>query len=307
MPGSGEGDAETLTPEEAFRLFGHDLRIDVLLALWRAPDHSLSYSELREAVGERDSGKFNYHLSKLVDRFVEHADDEYRLRYAGHRVIDAIQSGVFHETPTVGPVELDATCPSCGSPLTFDYADHNGSVRCPDCGTSVLDYAFDPGGVAERTPDEVVDAFDRRTRHFWRFALSGVCVVCAGRVEGDLRLNPNETLDDDHYLADHPAVISLSCRRCSFYSHLPVGVTLLSHPAVPGVLYDHGVDVRERPLWELDFVVDPSNVAVREADPPSVAITVRAGRETLWVRVDDALTVRSIERELSADRPSETR
>lgn len=158
MPGSGEGDVETLTPEEAFRLFGHDLRIDVLLALWRAPDHSLSYSELREAVGERDSGKFNYHLSKLVDRFVEHADDEYRLRYAGHRVIDAIQNGVFQETPTVGPVELDAACPSCGSPLTFDYADHNGSVRCPDCGTSVLDYAFDPGGVAERTPDEVIDA-----------------------------------------------------------------------------------------------------------------------------------------------------
>jgi DNA-directed RNA polymerase subunit RPC12/RpoP len=322
------GEAGALSPEEAFGLFGHELRTSILLALWRARDYSLPYAELKDAVDERDSGKFNYHLSKLVGHFVAHEDEEYELEYAGHRVIDAMQSGVFHDHRELDPVELDADCPTCGARLSFEYADHTGKVRCPDCEESVLAYVFDPGGVADRTPEEVVEAFDRRTRNFWTFALSGVCAVCSGDVERTLGTNPATDVvdeadgtavsgasnadtaaaecatwpvDEDHFAADHPAVVSLSCRQCSFYSYLPVGATLLSHPGVSGRLYDQGVDVRARRLWELGFVVDPAAVELLSGDSGEVALTIRAGRDPLRVVVDDGLTVRSIERR-TADR-----
>ena len=299
MTDAGDAGDETLTPEEAFGLFGHELRIDILLALWRAPDYSLPYADLQSAVGERDSGKFNYHLSKLVGHFVAHDGDEYELEYAGHRVIDAMQSGVFHEHQELEPVDLKADCPTCGTGLSFEYADHAGKVRCPDCDESVLAFPFDPGGVADRAPEEVVAAFDRRTRHFWQFALSGVCAVCSGAVERELVAagSGDASIGDGHFAADHPAVIALSCRQCSFYAHLPVGAALLSHPGVCGTLYDQGVDVRERHLWELDFVVDPDAVELLSVDPGEVAIAIRAGHEPLRTVVDSALAVRSLERQ----------
>lgn len=93
-------------------------------------------------------------------------------------------------------------------------------------------------------------------------------------------------------------MIALSCRQCSFYAHLPVGVAALSHPGLAGTLYDQGVDVRERRLWELDFVVDPDRIEVVSADPPAVAITIDAGHDPLRVVVDDAFSIRRIERRL---------
>lgn len=87
--------------ESAFMTLSHDLRLQILLALWDAPGFSLSFSELRKAVGERDSGSFNYHLSELQGHFVAKTDNGYELQYPGHRVLDAIQSGIFHEQVTV--------------------------------------------------------------------------------------------------------------------------------------------------------------------------------------------------------------
>ena len=89
--------------ESAFMTLSHDLRLEILLALWEAPGFSLSFSELRRAVGVRDSGSFTYHLSQLEGHFVAKTDDGYELQYPGHRVLDAIQSGVFHEQTAIGP------------------------------------------------------------------------------------------------------------------------------------------------------------------------------------------------------------
>ena len=76
---------------------------------------SLSLSELRKTVGERDSGSFTYHLSELQDHFVAKTDDGYELQYPGHRVLDAIQSSVFHEQVAVGPSSLTMTAGRAGN------------------------------------------------------------------------------------------------------------------------------------------------------------------------------------------------
>lgn len=300
----GDGGRRTPTdPEAAFMALSNDCRLEILLALWDAPGFSLSFSELRKTVGERDSGTFTYHLSELVGHFVAETATGYELGYPGHRVLDAIQSGVFHQTGTVGPVDLDGACPDCGAGLVFTYDDYVGRVRCRGCGERVLEWPFDPGGVADRTPRAVATAFDRRTRLLWACALDGVCPFCAGTVARSLGdgttdagrcIGVLEDLDryDEYFARDHPAVVGVDCRRCSFYSFVPVGVVLLTRPRVTGRLWDRGLDVRGTPLWNLGFVVDPAAVTVRRTEPTAVAVTATPDDgSALTARVDADLDV----------------
>lgn len=304
MSQESSGSPQTLTgAESAFMTLSHDLRLRILLALWEAPGFSLSFAELRKTVGERDSGKFTYHLSKLQDHFVAETENGYELQYPGHRVLDAIQSGVFHDRAAVGPVALDADCSTCGGGLTFTYdTDYIGRVVCSDCGERVLEWPFDPGGTADRNAEAVVAAFDRRTRLVWSCALDGVCPFCAGRIDrsfanhvddGGTCVGVVEQLDryEEYFARDHPVVVSVDCDRCSFYSFIPVGVLLLTRPRVTGTLYDAGVDVRETPLWDLRFVIDADAVAVRTTDPTSVEVTVRDADEPLVAVVDESFAV----------------
>jgi hypothetical protein len=281
----------------------HDLRLEILLALWDAPGFSLSFSELRKTVGERDSGSFTYHLSELQDHFVAKTDDGYELQYPGHRVLDAIQSGVFHEQVAVGPIDLDETCRRCGDRLTFEYdTDCIARIRCPDCGNRALEWPFDPGGIAGRDDDAIVAAFDRRTRLVWSCALDGVCPFCAGRIDREVtgRVHEDgacigviEQLDryDEYFARDHPAIVAVDCEQCSFYSFIPVGVVLLTRPAVTGRLHDADIDVRERPLWDLGFVVDPAAITMRESERLCVEISVLDASEPLTFAVDGSVDV----------------
>ena len=304
---SADADGPIVDPEAAFLTLSNELRLEILLALWEAEDFSLSFADLRKAVGERDSGTFTYHLSELEGHFVAATEDGYELQYPGHRVLDAIQSGVFHEQASLGPVALDTECRRCGTGLSFEYdTDYIGRVRCQDCGNRALEWPFDPGGLADRDPEEVVAAFDRRTRLVWSCALDGVCPFCAGRVEraiaseatsGGLCIGVLDELDryDEYFARDHPAVVSVDCARCSFYSFIPVGVLLLTRPTIAGTIADRGLDVRERPLWDLGFVVDADAVSLRSTVPPSVAVTVDDIDDELTVHVDDALAVAVVE------------
>jgi len=296
MPADGPAGPDAEPPAEAFELFSHELRIEILFALWAAERHALSYSTLQERVGERDSGKFNYHLSKLVGQFVGRADEEYELLYPGHRVIDAIRSGVLHADADVGPVTLATDCRDCGEPLVFTHdAEYLGRVGCPDCGDVVVAFPFDPGGVPGRDDEAVVRAFDRRTRLFWRFAVAGVCPVCAGVVHTSLADETGPAIDG-HYADDHPALLAIDCEGCSFYNYPPAAVAALFHPAVAGWLYDRGVDPRRTRLWELDCVTDPGRTVVRSEDPWTVSVTAAAGGERLRVALDASGAVTGLER-----------
>ncbi len=295
----GGGPDHDSPPAAAFALFSHELRVEILFSLWAAEGHALSFSALQDRVDERDSGKFNYHLSKLVGRFVGRTDDEYELLYPGHRVIDAIRSGILHQNATVDPVALETSCVHCGDPLTFTHEDHLGRVGCLDCEDVVLAFPFDPGGTEGRSDEAVVAAFDRRTRLFWRFALAGVCPVCAGVVRAGLARATGPELST-HYTDDHPVTVAIDCEQCSFYNYPPVGVVPLSHPAVVGWLYDHGVDPRTTPAWAFEAVSDPSALTVCSEDPWDVVVPFSAGRERLRVSLDGALDLTALERRPAA-------
>ena len=288
----------TVDPQDAFQLFSHELRLDILTALWEADDYALSFSALQSAVDERDSGKFTYHLEQLTDHFVAESDGQYVLQYAGHRVIDAVQSGVFHASPTVEPTEAPGRCPHCDGQPTFEYDSHIATVACRDCETKLIEYPFDPGGFQDRSLDEAIAAFDRRTTYKWRLASGGTCFVCAGRVAVDYVDSPRELDKHDRYTeffaADQPAVLHLSCRNCSFFSYVPIGVRLLDSPDVSGRLAARGIDSTDQHLWELPFVTLPDSVTVRNRDPWEVHIAIETDHGQLDIDLDSAASVTSI-------------
>jgi DNA-binding transcriptional ArsR family regulator len=63
---------------EAFGTLADETRLGVLRALVRT-DGPLRFSELRARVDVHDSGRFAYHLDRLLGRFVEERADGYAL------------------------------------------------------------------------------------------------------------------------------------------------------------------------------------------------------------------------------------
>lgn len=288
-------ESEPLSPEDAFALFGHDLRVSMLLELAEADGRSLPFSELRRRVEERDSGKFSYHLSKLEDRFVarDPDTDEYRLLYPGHHIIDTIQAGVYHEQASLEGVSLDGVCVHCGGPLKFDYDTvTSGRVSCRDCDRILLGYPFDPGGLTDRDGDAVARAYDVRARTTWESAHHGVCPVCSGRVGAAFDADVPPRLAATH---DHPVLVAFDCEQCSYFVNAPVGALLTWNPEVVAFLVERDVDVRERRLWELPLVVDPDAVTVESDDPWRVAVTVSADEETRVATLDETVSVVAFE------------
>jgi hypothetical protein len=298
MTGVGGEFPENIDPQEAFQLFSHEMRLEILFALWESPNYALAFSEIQDAVGERDSGKFTYHLEQLTGQFVTEVEGQYVLQLAGHRVIDAIQSGVFHMSPTVSPVEAPGSCTRCGTTPTFEYEELLATVSCGECETKLIEYPFEPGGFQDRSVAEAVRAFDRRTKFTWRLASSGACFVCAGRVEVAYTESAPQIDHDDRYgeffAADHPALFHLSCHNCSFYSYIPVGIRLLDDPTVVGYLAMAGIDVTTDYLWELPFITDAELMTVQSREPWDILIEVPTQTDSLTVRLDDDASVHSL-------------
>jgi DNA-binding transcriptional ArsR family regulator len=71
---------------DAFGTLADETRLAILRALALA-DGPVRFSDLRERVGVRDTGRFNYHLSQLRERFVEKRDDGYVLGATAERLV----------------------------------------------------------------------------------------------------------------------------------------------------------------------------------------------------------------------------
>lgn len=71
------------------------------------------------------------------------------------------------------------------------------------------------------------------------------------------------------------------------------------HPAVVALYYDHTLDVRERPLWN---VGSEWHETVLSTDPLAVRVTTEVGNERLALYVGRDLSVLHVERdELTGD------
>jgi len=122
---------------EAFSLLDHEIRLEILLALledWHAVYTApKSYAELMDAVGMRDSGKFNYHLDKLRGVYVRQVEDG----YVPTASVTALYRPVLAHRPTerleYEPTAIDSTCPRCDSAAILRYDRGFVSVECTAC------------------------------------------------------------------------------------------------------------------------------------------------------------------------------
>lgn len=240
------GDADGSAPQRGFDLFSDETRVEILRTLAdrlreRPEDPTIGFADLRRRVGVRDSGNFNYHLQKLEGRFVRRTAEGYRIAPAGLLVVTALITGVYGEGTELGPAELEANCPGCGEPFTATYEDGLLVVACPN------DHAFrnalPPGAVEDRTLSELVDLLALKSRRDLAFAIERICPYCYARLEWSATIDPD---------AELPSV-DTQCSRCGARAEIPVIVSLLRHPTVASFYYEHGIDVRKRPLWTPEF------------------------------------------------------
>lgn len=296
-------------PEEAFAALADETRVAIIRALWD-PDHegdggtwpALTFSELREAVGMRDSGQFNYHLDQLRDVFVRKTERGYTLTMAGREINGAVLGGVFTLEGDIDPITLDSPCELCGAVRVLTYENERVQISCTDCSTR-SDQDVPPGVLEgldrEAIPPVAVRYFQSTVQQLRR----GFCSFCDGRLERDLvslaDIVPGDGSDeaaglDSAAWSDLP-LVSYKCPRCAGAPQVDLATALLDEPSVVSFYHDHGVDVRD-PSWWLAEAFDPEQSGFLDQDGGRAYVDFEADDERLRVVVDDDIEVRVAQR-----------
>ncbi|MFC4552182.1 MULTISPECIES: DUF7351 domain-containing protein [Halorussus] len=300
---------ERLPPDEAFELLAHETRFAILETLNDAGGGPLAFSDLRKRVGVRDAGRFNYHLGKLVGRFVRRADSGggnasdsedggtdadgdatdggYELTAAGRRVVGAVLSGSYSKRFDADALTTDAPCLECGDPMELRFREGGVKVTCPDCG----DYTdFDmPPGVFEGWPRAELPSVVARwlDRMHWT-AETGFCPTCDGRIDRTVHASADDGVPVWVRDSDFEAVVAYECDRCGDGWTTVVPIAVLTHPALVAFHYEHGVDVRRTPPWDLDWL-RPGLAVVVGVRPLRVEVPVALDGETRRFVFDENL------------------
>ena len=296
------GDAD-LAPAEAFALLGNETRIDILRSLHEATierddDEPIQFSALYDRTDLDDSAHFNYHLKQLLDHFIrkvecdgaddaDGADDEcsegYEFRTPGWKVVRSVFAGTFTGRSEVGPFDAPGACYECGGDLEARYANELLTIACSECGRTPVNYSFPPGGLADRTPEEFLDAFHHHVRHHYCLAADGVCPECMGRMETDLVT--------DTAVPGQEVAVRHTCGRCDNRLTSAVGVNLLDTAPVLTFFADRGVDLTTEPFWTHPWTVSDVHTTVVGEEPLRVRLTLPCDGDVIRVTVDETLQV----------------
>jgi hypothetical protein len=275
---------DCVAPADAFALIGNETQLSILEALWRAEDGPVRFSALNDAVGMHDSAQFNYHLGKLTDQYVRKTGEGYELRTAGAKVVRAVLAGSFTEHPQLEPFRTGDGCTRCGEPLVASYDEEMLALDCPECGRAHGEYSFPPGGLNDRTNEEILEAFDQRVRHLHCLAKDGVCPECSGRMNTTIS-REGECCLGVGLRADHV------CEQCSHSLCSAIGLSLLDRSPVVAFHRDHGIDLGATPYWQLDWCVSDDHTTVRSTDPWGLEIVIDLNDERLHATLDGDLSL----------------
>lgn len=111
-------------------------------------------------------------------------------------------------------------------------------------------------------------------------------------MELELRFDDESMIKRNHQVTGH--FLNYTCERCGGHCLTTVGEGLLTHPAIISFFYEHGRDITEIPLWELDFCMDDRMVTVISDDPLRMTIDIELDEEGLQLTVDEHLSVLNI-------------
>ncbi|MFC7234707.1 DUF7351 domain-containing protein [Halosegnis marinus] len=275
-------------PAAAFELLAAEPRMDILqslVAARREGETPLAFSTLRRRTAIDDSGRFNYHLGKLVGTFVEKSEEGYDLSYAGRAVVAAVIAGTYSGAERKEPTDL-GDCVLCGAPVTAGYADGELAVRCEaDHGLFVT--GFPPGAAADMDTETLLETAALRTYQRMEFATTGRCPECLG----PLATEPTTTAVDGGEMH----VFASRCDRCGERFAASAGTYLVLAPEVVAFYRDHGADVHHARPWRVAVAVDgrgpggigTATASVADDDPYRLRFELTVEGDTLAVTLDD--------------------
>ena len=243
-------------------------------------ERPVEFAELRRAVGFDDAGRFNYHLGELTPDFVVKRDGGYVPTAVGLKAIGSIEAGTYTDDADTHSGTVAHDCPACGESLEATYENQVVTVQCPDHDTFVQT-SVPPAAASGASVEALVSFVVGDMQRDLEALVDGACPVCSGRVE---RVG--------HERTDSGALtVRVTCRNCWLATEFPVGVAALRHPAVVSLYHDHGVDVRERFVTDLDFVGAGDTVELVDADPFEAELVVSVGDDSVTLRIDETLDV----------------
>lgn len=307
---------------EAFELLGNETRLAILLALWEAYDPyadeapALSFSELRERVGMRDSGQFNYHLDQLVGSFVHDTGEGYVLRSAGESIVGSVIAGAGIKETTLDATEIDVPCEFCGAPTAVVYLDEHLVQACTQCeeiydregpladiaeefGRLLFVTDFDPAGMVDRTPREIYEAVVVSFNLRVAMHLAGVCTRCSGTVEATLRFCESHDTSAGAVCSNcgsrRAVEPQFMCTSCKHYSKPAPSYPLGFHPEVIDFYGDHGVKIGDltdpESILRFDRLLRNQEAELVSTDPPRVRVTIHHEGDELEVIYDEQVNV----------------
>ena len=256
-------------PADAFAALSDPLRLDIIRALADChqanPETPVRFSTLRKAVGDIDSGRFRYHLTELLDQFVEKEADGYRLSYAGTQVLSAIIAGTYTDRTELPPLELDSDCPVCGSTVRAQYDDGTLSVGCSD-DHPLFVWSLPPNAAADSDLESLVSLATTLAFQSYELVTGGTCPECYSSIDRSVQ-------DATEQAAGHQYRFTAGCEACGATWDAPVGFALLGQPEIESLYSRLGKPLRERYWWELDFVSDSIRTEQVAADPFRLELT----------------------------------
>lgn len=319
------GETTALPPDDAFAVLGNDTRMEILQTLGEAGE-SLSFSELRDRVGMRDSGQFNYHLDKLVGHFLEKTDEQYELRQAGRRVVEAVLSGAVTADPVVEPTQIDEPCPRCGAVTVVAYDQERVEHYCTECaghyaptraasGAAVSDpdadeaarkgylgsVALPPAGLRERTPAEMFQASTTWGILELLAVSNGLCPRCSAPLTESVDVceahDPRDGLCPK-CCHEHAVQVRYDCSNCLYTQRGAFVLALMAHIELLGFMIAHDLNpVAPSAPAAHDAALMSYQEDVRSVDPFEARFTFTIEDDSLVVIVDDTFGVVAVERE----------
>jgi hypothetical protein len=288
---------EEPTPGDAFARLGNETRVDILRTLYDswseagfAVDYAVSFTDIQEAVGSDDSGRFNYHLQQLTGQFIRKTDEGYIFTHDGWRIVRTMQD-VTGEAAEPHDCELPSTCYNCGHDiLVAKYVHEWVWLDCPACGQHVCNVEAPPT-VMDLDSTELIDALDRRNRRRSTLMTDGVCPDCFGNME--------RTIEPHSWGPDEFCRYVHHCEFCDRSFLPPLGWYVLDRPLVREFYDDHGIDLDGPPYWEIGTLTNGPNAFedVRSHDPWRLAVRFPAAGEELVVVLDDDASVVEVSRQ----------
>lgn len=326
---------DAIPHEVAFELVGHKTRLAILRALYEEheldeppPRSPVSFTTLRKRVGMDDGSQFNYHLKKLVGRYIAQTGEGYLLEGAGYRIIQTVLAGTALADVEVAPKPFDIDCEYCGEETAVGYQDGYlyrvctscvGSLGRTDSGWSTAPsqkesdgilsiFRVEPNWLTDRTDTEITELLLTKWYLTIQSVIAGLCQACSGVIEGELDICRAHDSSGETVCSTcnrrYQARAQFQCTTCSEPTGIQPEQLTVNHPAVVKFAADRGLKIGDpgdcESLRNSIRLAAKGDVTTIDAERETIAVTIPIEPAEIRVRIDAQLDCTVIEPDMQA-------